>query len=46
MIQTKETTPLEPDFLEHKYYARGIGPVLAVDIAGGGTRDELVSFTG
>jgi len=45
MVQTKETTPLEPDALENKYYARGIGPVLTVDVAGGGVRDELVSFT-
>ena len=35
-LQTEDTTPLDPDVLEHKYYARGIGPVLAVDVAGGG----------
>lgn len=42
-LQTEDTTPLEPDVLEHKYYARGIGPVLAVDVAGGG-REELITF--
>ena len=44
VLQTKETTPLEPSLLENKYYARGVGPVLTVDVAGGGGRDELVSF--
>jgi hypothetical protein len=46
VVKTKDTTPLEPRVLEHKYYARGVGPVLTVDVAGGGARDELVSFTG
>lgn len=44
-MKTKDTTPLEPHVLENKYYARGIGPVLTVDVASGGTRDELVTFT-
>lgn len=30
-LKTKETTPLEPDLVEDKYYARGIGNVLTVD---------------
>jgi hypothetical protein len=46
VLKTKDTTPLEPDVLEHKYYARGVGPVLTIDVAGGGSRDELVRFTG
>jgi hypothetical protein len=44
VVKTKDTTPLEPQVLEYKYYARGIGPVLTVDVAGGGVRDELVLF--
>jgi hypothetical protein len=44
-VETKETTPLEPTALENKYYARGVGPVLTVDVHGGGVRDELVRFT-
>jgi hypothetical protein len=44
-LQTKETTPLEPDIVEHKYYVRGIGHVLAVGIAGGSSREELIRFT-
>jgi hypothetical protein len=42
-LQTEDTTPLEPDVLEHKYYCPGVGPVLAVDVAGGG-REELITF--
>jgi len=30
-VQTKETTPLEPDALEFKYYAPGIGFIVDVD---------------
>ena len=43
VLHTEDTTPLDPDVLEHKFYARGIGPVLTVDVRGGG-REELVSF--
>jgi hypothetical protein len=43
VVVTKETTPLEPAVLERKYYARGIGMVLTVDVAGGGARDELIA---
>ncbi len=41
-VKTAETTPLEPDVLEHKYYAKGVGVVLTV--AKGGGREELLSF--
>jgi hypothetical protein len=41
----KDTTPLEPDVVEHKFYANGVGPVLAVAISGGSGREELVRFT-
>jgi hypothetical protein len=43
-LKTKETTPLEPDIVEHKYYVRGIGLVLAVAVSGGGSREELLDF--
>jgi hypothetical protein len=45
VLMTKDTTPLEPDVLEHKFYARGVGPVLAVAISGGSGREQLVRFT-
>jgi len=42
-LKTKETTPLETDLLEHKYYAAGVGNVLTVD-ANTGDRVELVQI--
>ena len=45
VLMTKEYTPLEPDILEHKFYARGVGMVLALAISGGSDREELVSYT-
>jgi hypothetical protein len=43
VLKTKDTTPLEPKGLEHKYYAKGIGPVLAVSMSDG-SREELLRF--
>jgi hypothetical protein len=43
-LLTEDTTPLEPGLVEHKYYVRGIGPVLAVTVSGGSGREELLSF--
>ena len=43
-LLTKDWTPLEPDVLEHKLYAKGVGPVLALALSGGSGREELVSF--
>lgn len=31
-LRTRETSPLEPDLLEDKFYARGVGNVLTVDV--------------
>jgi hypothetical protein len=42
VVMTREVTPLEPDALEFKFYARGVGPVLAVEVSGGSAREELV----
>ena len=41
-LMTLETSPIEPDVLEAKFYARGVGQVLAVDLSGGEDREELV----
>lgn len=30
-LKTKETTPLEPDLVEDKFYARGVGNILTID---------------
>jgi hypothetical protein len=43
-VVTRDFTPLEPDALEHKYYARGVGLILEVDDESG-DRVELVEFS-
>jgi hypothetical protein len=43
VLKTRDTTPLEPNLVEFKYYAKGVGPVLK-EAARGGGREELVSF--
>lgn len=44
VLITKESTPLEPSVLEHKFYAPGVGPVLAITVTGGSGREELLRF--
>jgi hypothetical protein len=44
VLITKEFTPLEPDVVEHKFYAPGIGPLLAVTVKGGSDKEELLRF--
>jgi hypothetical protein len=44
-LETKDFTPLEPDVVEHKYYARGIGFIRSVQVKGGHELLELVSIT-
>lgn len=44
VVLTEDMTPLEPGLVERKYFAQGVGPVLAVTVAGGSGREELVSF--
>jgi hypothetical protein len=43
-LMTKDFTRLEPRQLEHKFYARGIGPVLTLGISGSTGREELIRF--
>src|ERR671915_1941152 len=44
VLMTRDVNPLSPKVLEFKFYARGIGPVLAVSVSGGSDREELLSF--
>ena len=44
VLMIREDNPLEPNVLEFKFYARGIGPVLAVSVSGGSDREVLVRF--
>ena len=39
-----DLNPLEPKILEYKFYARGVGPVLAIGVSGGSDREELLSY--
>ena len=43
-LMIKDTNPLEPTHLEYKFYAKGIGPVLAIGVSGSSDREELVEF--
>jgi hypothetical protein len=44
-VMTQDTNPLEPKVFELKFYARDVGPVLAVSVSGGTDREELLSYT-
>lgn len=44
VLKTKDWSPLEPDLVENKFYARGVGPVLATTVSGGTDREELVDL--
>jgi hypothetical protein len=41
-LVTMDTSTIEPDVMEYKFYAPGVGPVLALDISGGTAREGLV----
>ena len=41
VLMTREVNALEPRALEFKFYARGVGQVLAVEVSGGTGREEL-----
>ncbi len=45
VVVTEDWNPLEPDVIEHKWYARDIGMIAEADVAGGDERAELVEFT-
>jgi hypothetical protein len=44
-LVTEKTTTLDLRRREHTIYARGVGPVLTIDVTGRGGRVELVRFT-
>ena len=44
VLMTRDLIPLEPKVQELKFYAPGVGPVLAVHLDGAGGREELVSY--
>jgi hypothetical protein len=44
-LETEDTTPLEPDAVEHKYYAKDVGPVLNEKVSPDRFREELIRYT-
>jgi hypothetical protein len=44
-VQTKDFSDLEPGVVENKFYAPGIGQILAVTVQGGDETEELVDIT-
>ena len=45
VLLTKDINPLEPNLLEYKFYAQGVGPVLAIAVSGATDREELLSYS-
>jgi hypothetical protein len=43
-LVTIDTSTIEPDVAEFKFYAPNVGPVLALDVSGGAAREELVKM--
>lgn len=46
VLKTKDFTPLDPDILEHKFYAQGIGHIKTVQVKGGSGEERLVQIKG
>jgi hypothetical protein len=44
VLQSRNVTPLDPDLVEEKFYASGIGMVLAITVSGGSDREVLVRY--
>jgi hypothetical protein len=43
-LMMRDFTPLEPKVSELKFYAKGVGAVLSLDLSGGDDREELVRY--
>ena len=44
-LLTRDSTPLEPEVSELKFYAPDVGPVMALQVSGGTSREVLVEST-
>jgi hypothetical protein len=44
LVVTQDWTPLEPEVVEEKFYAKGVGLVLETTVRGGSSRNQLVSY--
>ena len=45
VLETAESNLLEPKVDEHKFFAKGVGPVLALTLSGGSDREELLDYS-
>jgi hypothetical protein len=45
VLLIKESEPIQRSLLDYKFYARGVGKVLGIEVSGGTGREELVRFT-
>ncbi|MGH8835101.1 MAG: hypothetical protein ACRDWG_08930 [Actinomycetes bacterium] len=45
LLMTRDTTPLEPDLVEYKFYAKDVGPILTAQTSGGFSQEVLVKRT-
>jgi hypothetical protein len=43
-VQTRNFSGIEPNVIEEKIYAQGVGVVLEITVSGGSDRDELLSY--
>ena len=43
MLLTKDTITIEPDVLEYKLYAKGVGPVMVLGVSGGSSVESLLN---
>jgi hypothetical protein len=43
-VQTRNFSGIEPDVIEEKIYAKGVGVVLEITVSGGSDRSELLTF--
>jgi hypothetical protein len=46
VLKTEDFNPFEPDILENKFYAQGIGYIKAVQVKGGSGEEHLVQIKG
>ena len=46
VVMTKDTTPLDPEVVEYKWYAPGVGVVLAIGVSPDFSREELIEVAG
>lgn len=44
LLVTQDWSPLEPNVVEEKFYAKGVGLILETTVRGGSERNEPVSY--